>query len=89
MAEAGLTFAFFFILVIISYGFDRLKDYQEKKKLTVTQIEEKNKQDEKNIKKSRLRGFAKKYGDAYVLQIVQGITPGNSLAGNIVHTDVE
>jgi len=62
-----MTFGFFFLLIIISYIADRLKDCQERRKLTQKQIEEKNKQDEMNIKKSRLRGYAKKYGDAYVL----------------------
>lgn len=57
--------------------------------MSFKQIEEKNKQDEINIKKSRLRGFAKKYGDAYVLQIVQGITPALTQSGYFVHTEME
>jgi solute carrier family 8 (sodium/calcium exchanger) len=36
MAEAWLTLIFFFVLVFISYGADRFKDYTEKKKLTAT-----------------------------------------------------
>lgn len=43
LAEAWLTLAFFFILIVISYGADRFKDWQEKKRLTAKQIEEKNK----------------------------------------------
>ena len=35
--------------------------------MSAQQVEEKNKSDEIAIKKSRLRGFSKKYGDHYVL----------------------
>lgn len=65
--EAWLTLVFFFILCILAYGADRFKAHIEEKKMDEKEIEEKNRMDENKIKKSVLREFAKKYGDAVVL----------------------
>lgn len=73
--EAWLTIVFFILLLILAYAADRFKAYQEEKKMNAQQIEEKNRQDELKIKKSQLRDYAKKHGEAIVLSIGQGNTP--------------
>lgn len=75
--EAFLTLSFFFILVVLSYAADRFKEYQmrskiKNQKLTDSEIEDINKIDEINIKKSKLRGMARRHGDEAMLQVVQG-----------------
>jgi solute carrier family 8 (sodium/calcium exchanger) len=52
VAEGWLTLVFFFLLIIFSYWADKVNQYIEENKQTAEEIEEKNKQDEKKIKKN-------------------------------------
>ena len=52
MVEGWLTLCFFFLLIIFAFWADRLNAYIEETKQNSDQIEEKNKQDEKKIKKN-------------------------------------
>lgn len=55
MVEGWLTLVFFFLLIIFAFWADRLNAYLEEQKQNSDQIEEKNRQDEKKIKKNQLR----------------------------------
>ena len=63
MVEGWLTLVFFFLLIIFAYWADKVNQYIEENKQTSDEIEEKNKQDEKKIKKNQLRNICKDYGD--------------------------
>lgn len=52
VAEGWLTLVFFFLLIIFSYWADKVNQYIEENKQTAEEIEEKNRQDEKKIKKN-------------------------------------
>lgn len=75
MAEGWLTLVFFFLLIIFAYWADKVNQYIEENKQTSDEIEEKNRQDEKKIKKNQLRGIAKDLGDnnSIIVEIAQGI----------------
>ena len=75
MVEAWLTLSFFFFLIIFAFWADRLNAYIEETKQNSDQIEEKNRQDEKKIKKNQLRQICKEYGDnnSLIVEIAQGI----------------
>lgn len=53
--EGWVTLVFFFLLIILAYWADKVNQYLEESKQTSDEIEEKNKQDEKKIKKNQLR----------------------------------
>lgn len=55
MVEGWLTLIFFFLLIIFAFWADRLNAYNEETKQNSDQIEEKNREDEKKIKKNQLR----------------------------------
>ena len=75
MVEGWLTLSFFFLLIIFAFWADRLNAYIEETKQNSDQIEEKNRQDEKKIKKNELRQICKEYGDnnSLLVEIAQGI----------------
>ena len=75
MVEGWLTLSFFFLLIIFAFWADRLNAYIEETKQNSDQIEEKNRQDEKKIKKNELRQICKEYGDnnSLIVEIAQGI----------------
>ena len=75
MAEGWLTLVFFFLLIIFAYLADKVNQYIEENKQTSDEIEEKNRQDEKKIKKNQLRGIVKEFGDntSIIVEIAQGI----------------
>ena len=76
--EAWLTLVFFFILVGLAYGADRIKACYEDKKRTNKEVEEKDREDEMKIKKSHLRNLAKEHGETVILAVAQGISSSHS-----------
>lgn len=54
-----MTLGFFFILCILAFAADKYNQYLDEKAQSFEEIEEKNKKDEINIKKSRLRNISK------------------------------
>lgn len=71
-AEAWITLAFFFILIIMSYATDKINAFLVQKKKTAQQKEEEHKQTEKNALKTKLRAMAREKGEEVVLQVAQG-----------------
>lgn len=61
--EAWMTLGFFFILCILAFAADKYNQYLDERAQTLEEIEEKNKKDELNIKKSRLRNIVRLKGE--------------------------
>lgn len=54
-AEGWLTFSYFWILIILAYGADKINQHFEEKQKSEQDIEEQNAADELKIKKNQLR----------------------------------
>ena len=76
--EAWLTLFFFFLLVTMAFGFDKLQQSKDKKKNNTAETEAKNAADELKIKKSCLRMQAKVYGKATIINVARGKIDGKT-----------
>lgn len=73
VAEAWLTLAYFFILIVSAYSADRINDFIQSKKKSQEEQDRENQETEIKIKKNKLRQIAKEKGDNVVIEIAQNI----------------
>ena len=76
LTEAWLTFFFFFLLVGLAFGFDKIQQSKDKNKMSQEEINDTNKKDELKIKKSTLRHLASVHSEKAILLIARGAHDG-------------
>ena len=70
--EAWLTLVFFVILIVLSFGADKINTILTEKKKTAQQKQEEYKQNEINKFKTQLRTIARDKGEEAILMVAQG-----------------
>jgi len=73
LTEAWLTLFYFFLLVTLAFGFDKLQQNKDKKLMDAEETKEQNRNEDIKIKKSSLRKLAKVHGEKAVITIARGI----------------
>lgn len=79
VVEAWLTLFYFLLLVGLSFAADKYQQFKDKKALSEAEKAELHSQEEIKIKKSKLRYFAKRYGNQTVISIARGNGENNMI----------